>query len=177
MPIYQLGPKRPKIDPTAYIHPDAVIIGDVSIGAETSVWPCAVLRGDSSSIVVGAKTSIQDGAIIHTRSATPTTIGNCVTVGHNVHIEGAIIKDHALIGSGSTVLPGAIVGNGALVGAQALVSPNAIIPDYARALGVPARISEKEVEPGFSDPNVEAYLMAAKLYKTELVEIELKDAY
>jgi carbonic anhydrase/acetyltransferase-like protein (isoleucine patch superfamily) len=75
------------------------------------------------------------------------------------------------------VLPGAIVGNGALVGAQALVSPNAIIPDYARALGVPARISEKAVEPGFSDPNVEAYLMAAKLYKTELVEIELKDAY
>lgn len=147
MPIYALGDIEPSIDSTAYIHPDAVVIGAVTIGAEASVWPCAVLRGDPGGIVVGARTSVQDGTVVHTTPLHPTRIGAECVVGHNVHLEGCEIGDGVLIGSGAVVLNGAVVESEALVGAGALVSGGMVVPSRAMALGVPATIKADAVSP------------------------------
>jgi carbonic anhydrase/acetyltransferase-like protein (isoleucine patch superfamily) len=169
VPLYALGDAEPDIHPDAYVHPDAVVIGNVAIGAESSVWPTAVLRGDDGRIEVGARTSIQDGSIIHTTVVRPTIIGNEVTVGHNVHIESATVGDRALISSGSVVLNGVTVGEGAIVAAGAVVSPNTEIPARAMALGVPAR-----VRPGFEVPAdaysyaVTSYVERGKRFRAEL---------
>ena len=99
MTIYALGDKFPTIDPSAFVHPQATIIGDVTIGAESSVWPHAVLRGDASRIVVGARTSIQDGAVIHCTGENETRIGDDCVIGHLVHMEGCTIEDCCLVGT------------------------------------------------------------------------------
>lgn len=169
MPLYALGDNEPDVHPDAYVHPDAVVIGNVTLGAEASVWPTAVLRGDDGYIVVGARSSVQDGSIIHCAAAQPTLIGDGVTVGHNVHIEGATIGDGALISSGSVVLNGASVGAGAVVAAGAVVSPNAQIPPRTMALGVPARVREGyEVPEGAFDYAVESYIQRGKRFRAEL---------
>src|SRR3954451_21753497 len=123
MPVYALGERVPKIDSSAFVHPDAVIFGDVTIGPESTVWPSAVLRGDYGEIFVGARTSIQDGTVIHATEELPTRIGAECVIGHHVHREGCIVEDRALVGSGSTVLHLAVIRTGALVGAGALVPP------------------------------------------------------
>lgn len=147
MAIYALGDQRPDIHPEAYVHPDAVVIGSVTIGAESSVWPHAVLRGDDGSIVIGSGTSIQDGTVVHTTSYWPTTVGDDCVIGHNVHLEGCTIEDGALVGSGSVVLHRAVVRAEALVGANALVTNDTEVPSRAMALGVPAVIKEGRVDP------------------------------
>ena len=121
MAIYALGDRVPTIDPTAFVHPDAVLIGSVTIGAESSIWPAAVLRGDHGDITIGARTSIQDGTVIHTTPECPTKVGDDCVIGHLVHLEGCTIENFALVGSGSTVLHNAVVRSGSLVGAGALV--------------------------------------------------------
>jgi len=112
------------------VHPDAVVIGSVVIGAQSSVWPTAVLRGDDGFIYVGARSSIQDGSIIHTHPFWPTTIGDDCTIGHKVHLEGCTIEDKALVGSGSVVLHNARVGREAIVGACAFVGNNKVVPPW-----------------------------------------------
>src|ERR1700734_4239016 len=109
MAIYRLGDLVPVIDPEAYVHPDAVVIGDVSLGAETSVWPSAVLRGDYGTITVGARTSVQDGTVIHAGPGFPTIIGDGCVVGHLTHLEGCTLEDESLAGSGSVVLHWAVI--------------------------------------------------------------------
>ena len=106
------------------------------------MWPTAVLRGDDGHITVGARSSIQDGTIVHTTLRRPTVIGDDVTVGHNVHIEGATIGNKVLISSGSVVLNGSDVGEGAIVAAGAVVSPDSHIPACRMALGIPARVRD-----------------------------------
>lgn len=173
MAIYALGDAEPDIHPEAYVHPDAVVIGNVTLGAGASVWPTAVLRGDDGEIVVGAWTSIQDGSIIHTTPEQPTVIGACCVVGHNVHIESATIADHVLISSGSVVLNGSRVDEGAIVGAGAVVSPKAHVPARRLALGVPARVREGyEVPEGFVDGAVDSYVQRAKRFRAELRRLE-----
>lgn len=168
MPIYALGALEPQIHPDAFVHPDAVVIGHVTIGAHASIWPTAVVRGDTDQITIGARTSIQDGVVIHARSGEPTLIGEGVVVGHNAHIEGAIVEDGALIGSGSVVLPGAQIGRYALVAAGAVVAPKKSVPALARAMGVPAIVTENAVSEGHSDPNVQTYLELAARYREQL---------
>ena len=122
VPVYALGDRIPSIDPTAFVHPDAVVIGDVTIGPESTVWPTAVLRGDHGRIVVGAQTSVQDGTVVHCTADTSTPIiGDRCVVGHNAHLEGCTIEDDCLVGSGSVVLHRVVVRRGALVGATAMV--------------------------------------------------------
>jgi carbonic anhydrase/acetyltransferase-like protein (isoleucine patch superfamily) len=172
VPVYALGDVEPDIHPDAYVHPDAVVIGNVTIGAESSVWPTAVLRGDDGEIRVGARTSIQDGSIIHTTLVQATVIGDDVTVGHNVHIEAATIGDHALISSGSVVLNGATVGSGAIVAAGAVVSPRSEIPPRSMAVGVPARVREGvEVPEGRMQYAVDSYVQRGKRFRAELRRI------
>ncbi|MCF7550201.1 gamma carbonic anhydrase family protein [Pseudonocardia sp. WMMC193] len=169
MAVYALGDAEPDIHPTAYVHPDAVVIGNVTLGAEASVWPTAVLRGDDGYITVGARTSIQDGSIIHTTAHQPTLIGDRVTVGHNVHIEAADISDDALISSGSVVLNGSTVGEGAIVAAGAVVSPGFAVPAHRMAVGVPARLREGyEVPEGRFAYAVESYVQRGKRFRAEL---------
>jgi len=119
--IYALGEQAPDIHPDAFVHPDAIVIGSVVLDAGASVWPAAVLRGDYGRIEIGARTSIQDGTVVHTTEQWPTLIGSGCVVGHNVHVEGCTIGDGCLIGSGSVVLNRAVVEPGAAVGAAALV--------------------------------------------------------
>ena len=121
MPIYALGDRTPTIHTDAFIHPDAVIIGDVHVGAHSSVWPSAVLRGDYGTVIVGERTSIQDGAIIHAVPDYPTVIGDDCVIGHLAHLEGCVIEDRALVGSGSIVLHQAVVHSGATVGVPATI--------------------------------------------------------
>jgi carbonic anhydrase/acetyltransferase-like protein (isoleucine patch superfamily) len=169
VPIYALGNMEPTIDPTAFVHPDAVVIGDVRLGPDASVWPTAVLRGDSSYIEIGARTSIQDGTVIHCTRTQPTIVGDDCTVGHLVHLEGCTIGRLTLIGSGSIVLNGATVGDEALVAAGALVGPNKDVPSGHRAIGVPARISE--LASHTNDRSVQGYLAHSRHYRQDLRRI------
>ena len=171
LPVYALGDAEPRIHPTAYVHPDAVVIGQVEIGAESTIWPAAVLRGDDGRILIGEATSIQDGTIIHTTAFQPTTVGNRCVVGHNVHLEGCIVEDGSLVGSGSVVLHGAIVRTGALVGANALVPNGMEIPTGAMGLGVPARLREGTVTPGQFEEAVVSYVERGRRFRTELRRI------
>ena len=173
MPIYALGELEPDIHPDAYIHPDAVVIGDVRIGAFSTVWPSAVLRGDHGHIAIGERTSVQDGSIIHTTRQQPTVIGNECTVGHNVHIEAATIADHCLISSGSVVLNGARVDEGAIVAAGAVVSPNAHVPARCMALGVPAKIRQGyQVPEGAFQYAVDSYVRRGQQFRTDLRRLD-----
>lgn len=172
MAIYALGDKVPRIDPSAFVHPEAVIIGDVEIGAESSVWPTAVLRGDHGSVVVGSQTSIQDGTVIHCTADLDTTVGNRCVVGHNAHLEGCTVEDDSLVGSGSVLLHSVRVGPHALVGAGAVVSPGTTIPPHARALGVPARVTEGVVEEGAFSDSVAIYVRNTHWYNADLRRLD-----
>ena len=173
MAIYALGDLVPRIHPDAYVHPDAVVIGDVELGAEASVWPCAVLRGDDGGIVVGPRTSIQDGTVVHTTSHTPTRIGADCVIGHNAHLEGCTIHDGALVGSGSIVLHRAVVESGALVGAGAVVSPGMVVPAKAMALGVPATIKPDRVDPDrMIAEGARFYVDRGRRYRAELRRLD-----
>ena len=168
MPIYALGDRAPTIHPDAFVHPDAVVIGDVRIGAESSVWPGAVLRGDYGTIMVGERTSIQDGTVVHAVSEFPTVIGSDCVIGHIVHLEGCVIHDGALVGSGSVVLHHAHVHTGATVAAGAVVRNRMDVPEGALAVGVPAAIKLGLSDPESIDAAAQLYVDNAKRYKLEL---------
>jgi carbonic anhydrase/acetyltransferase-like protein (isoleucine patch superfamily) len=157
VPIYALDDLVPTIDDEAFVHPEAVVIGDVTIGAGSSIWPGAVLRGDNSAIVVGEATSVQDGAVIHTTAGLDTVIADHVVLGHLAHLEGCTAEDGCLIGVGSVILHRAVIGVGATVGAGAVVTAGLVVPAGALAVGVPA-----VVKPGRSHP--EAILETAEHY-------------
>ena len=145
MPVYALGPLMPQIHPDAYVHPDAVVIGDVQLGAHSSVWPGAVLRADFGRIIIGERTSIQDGTILHTTEEWSTVIGADCVVGHNAHLEGCTVEDWCLVGSGSVVLNRVLVRAGSVVGANALLPEGLEVPVSHKALGIPARV--KSIDP------------------------------
>ncbi len=172
MPIYALGDLVPSIDSSAFIHPDAVIIGDVTIGAGSSVWPCAVLRGDGGGIRIGERTSIQDGSVLHTTPEWETVVGTECVIGHIVHLEGCTIHDRALVGNGSVVLHRAIVETGALVGANAVVTNDMVVPSGAMALGIPAKIRPDTVTAAMISNGADSYTERAQFYKAELRRLD-----
>jgi carbonic anhydrase/acetyltransferase-like protein (isoleucine patch superfamily) len=168
LPIYALGDWEPDIHSSAYVHPDAVVIGRVTLGEEVSVWPGAVLRGDHGTIEVGARTSVQDGTVVHTTHDWPTVIGAECVVGHNAHLEGCVVGNRCLIGSGSVTLNRASVGEGSLVGASALVPEGFKVPPGSMALGIPVRIRELMRSDGWIDSSVQSYVESARRYRTGL---------
>ena len=173
MPIYALGDRVPRIHPDAYVHPDATVIGAVTLDAFASVWPQAVLRGDSGTIEVGERTSVQDGTVIHCTQWHPTRIGADCVVGHNAHIEGATVGDRCMIASGSVLLNGSVVEDGAVLGAGAVLSYNGHVPARRMALGVPAK-----VRPGHEVPDdmvsgiVAAYVSNIAEYRAGLRRLD-----
>lgn len=173
MPVYALGDAVPEIDPTAYVHPDAVIIGNVVIGPESSVWPGAVLRGDGAPITIGARTSVQDGSVLHVTPIHPTTVGDDCVIGHLVHLEGCTVEDGALVGTGSIVLHDAIVRREALVGAGAVVSGGVEVPSRAMALGVPAKMRLDVVDPAVMIvPAKDSYVERGREYRKLLRRLD-----
>jgi carbonic anhydrase/acetyltransferase-like protein (isoleucine patch superfamily) len=171
MPVYSLGDRTPKIHPNAYVHPSAVIIGDVTIGPEASVWPCAVLRGDYGRIEIGARSSVQDGSVIHATEELSTTVGSDCVIGHLVHLEGCTVEDECLIGSNSVVLHAVVVRRHAFVAASAVLTGGQEVPSGARAQGVPARIVEEKADTNAIVEGAEKYRKMAARYAKELLEM------
>ncbi len=172
MAVYELGGVVPKIDPDAYVHPDGVVIGDVTIGPASSVWPGAVLRGDYGTITVGERTSIQDGTVVHAGPGFPTLIGSGCVIGHLAHLEGCTLEDDSLAGSGSVVLHWAVIGTGATVGANAVVPNRMAIPPGALAIGVPARIMEGRSDQDMIRFAAAQYVTNAARYKDSLRRLD-----
>jgi carbonic anhydrase/acetyltransferase-like protein (isoleucine patch superfamily) len=172
VPIYALGELVPSIDESAYVHPDAVLIGDVRLGPEASVWPGAVLRGDGAPITIGARTSVQDGSVLHVTPVHATTVGEECVIGHLVHLEGCTIEDGSLVGSGAVVLHGAIVRSGGLVGAGAVVSGGVEVPSGAMALGVPAKNRPDSVDPASIRVGMLSYVERGRHYRAQLRRID-----
>ena len=139
--IWQLDGITPEIDPTAWIAPGAHVIGRIRLGADTSVWFGAALRGDNEPITVGQGTNIQENAVLHTDMGFPLTIGAGCTIGHKAMLHGCTIGDNSLIGMGATILNGAVIGRDCLIGAGALVTEGKTIPDGSLVIGAPARIA------------------------------------
>jgi carbonic anhydrase/acetyltransferase-like protein (isoleucine patch superfamily) len=170
--VYEINGVAPCIDADAYIHPDAVVIGDVTIGPESSVWPHAVLRGDYGTITIGAATSVQDGTVVHAGPGFPTAIGDGCVIGHIVHLEGCLLEDESLVGSGSVVLHHAVISRGATVGANAVVPNNLVVPEGALALGVPAKVFEGRSDVPMIKLSAAQYVMNAKRYREGLRRID-----
>jgi carbonic anhydrase/acetyltransferase-like protein (isoleucine patch superfamily) len=135
--------KTPRVDPSAFVAPTAVLIGDVVVGPQASIWFGAVLRGDNGPIRIGARTSIQDNAVVHVSEHGGTYIGDDVTVGHAAVMEDCTIEPHALIGSNATLLNGCRIGAGSLIAAGSVVGERAEIPPHMLAAGAPATVKKK----------------------------------
>jgi len=135
--------KRPKIAATAFVAPTAVLIGDVEVGEESSIWFGVVIRGDNGPIRIGARTSIQDNSVIHVSPNSTTIVGDDCTVGHSVTMEDCVIERGALIGSNAVVLNGAVIGSKALIAAGSVVPANARVPAETLNAGAPAVVKRK----------------------------------
>lgn len=148
--MIQLGDHVPEADDSAWVAPNATVIGQVRLHAEVSVWYSAVLRADLESITVGERTNIQDGSVLHADPGFPLSVGAGVSVGHNAILHGCTIGDDVLVGMGATVLNGATIGAGSMIAANALVPQNAEIPPGSLVAGVPGKVrrelSEEEIE-------------------------------
>src|SRR6202049_3617335 len=139
---FDLGGKRPKVHPDAYIAPTAVLIGEVEVGAGASVWFGAVLRGDEAAIRVGAGANIQDNAVIHCAHEMPTEIGPNATIGHAAQLEGCIVEEGAVVGMGATMLQRSKLGAGSMLAAGAVLGEGKAVPPGHMAAGVPATVKK-----------------------------------
>ncbi len=172
MAIYALGELEPKIHGDAFVHPDAIVIGDVTIGAFSSIWPGAVLRGDNGSITIGKNTSIQDNSVIHTTPQSQTTISDNCLIGHIVHLEGCVLDEWAQVSSGAVVLHRAHIGRGAIVAANAVVLNDVHVPAGALAVGIPAVVKLGRARIEDIQHGVEVYVSNGQMYKKLLRRLD-----
>ena len=161
----------PLIDPSAFVDESAIVIGDVHISAEATIWPGVIMRGDQGAIRIGTQSNIQDGTIIHaTGGISQTIIGSGVTVGHRVILHGCLVEDDCLIGMGAILLDNCVIGKGSIIGAGALVTAGTTIPPSSLVLGSPAKvirsISEADHKRWITHSK-QAYLELGKIYKKE----------
>lgn len=157
-----------KIHESAYIADGAVVLGDVSIGEESSIWFHVTIRGDRGGIIIGSRSNIQDNAVVHVDEGFPVYIGDGVTVGHGAVIHGCKIEDNTLVGMGAIILNGARIGRNCIVGAGALIPQNMIIPDNSLVIGFPAKIMRQVTpqEVKSNRFNADAYVEEGRKYKT-----------
>ncbi len=171
MAIYALGDLEPAIDGSAFIHPDAVLIGAVTIGPESSVWPGAVIRADVAPITIGARTSVQDGCVLHTIPEHPTWVGDDCVIGHIVHLEGCRIESGVLVGNGAIVLHRCVVRSGSIVAANAVLLDGTDVPSGAIAAGVPAVIKPGKARAEVISSGAASYVERAAYYRTAMRRI------
>jgi len=165
--------KRPQIAASAYIDPAAVIIGDVVIGEDSSVWPCAVVRGDVHYIRIGARTNIQDGSVLHVMSdERPLVLGDDVTVGHSVTLHGCTIESRCLIGMGAVILNGVTIGAGSIVAAGTLITERTAIPAGSLVMGSPGKVRRAltEIDKASIDSYARRYVGYKNIYREEPTE-------
>jgi carbonic anhydrase/acetyltransferase-like protein (isoleucine patch superfamily) len=174
MPIYQLGDDKPIIPASAYVAPEATLIGKVILGDNASVWPGVVIRGDNDSITIGNGSNVQDGTVLHTDSGFPLTIGDNVTIGHQAMLHGCTIGDGSLIGIQALIMNGAVIGKDCLVGAGALVAEGKTYGERKLIVGYPARVIRE-----LTDENIEkmhraaaGYVERKGIYKLKLTRID-----
>lgn len=162
--------KKPKTDPEAYVAQTALVIGDVELGADASIWPGAVLRGDMDRISIGEKSNIQDGCVMHCTKGIPTTVGKGSTVGHNAVLHSCEVGDDTLIGMGAILLDNVKVGNACLVAAGSLLTPGTEIPDGSMVMGSPARVKRSltDDEKKSIVENTAEYVELAGRYKEDI---------
>jgi carbonic anhydrase/acetyltransferase-like protein (isoleucine patch superfamily) len=151
--------QTPKLAPGSRVHPSAVLMGAVTVGEQSSLWPCAVLRADVSEIRVGKRTSIQDGCVLHTDYDLPCVVGDDCVVGHQACLHACTIGDRSLVGIHAVVLSGAVIGEECVIGAGALVGEGKVIPPRSLVLGVPGRVVRQ-----VTDEDVAAIQRGAKEY-------------
>jgi carbonic anhydrase/acetyltransferase-like protein (isoleucine patch superfamily) len=167
--------KRPQIAASAYIDPAAVIIGDVVIGENSSVWPCTVIRGDVHHIRIGARTNIQDGCVLHVmRDEWPLTLGDDVTIGHSVTLHGCTIESRCLIGMGAIILNGAHIGTGSIIAAGALIPERTMIPSGSLVMGQPGKVKRTLTEADQAGINeyAQRYVEYKNIYRKEVASDE-----
>lgn len=171
MHILPYGGKWPRIAPTAFIAPSAVIVGDVEIGEEASIWFGAVIRGDTAPVRIGARSNVQDNVVIHTDDGAPTLIGDDCSIGHTVILHGAVVGDGALVGMGSTLLNHAEVGAGCLLAAGSLLPEGKTIPAGQLAMGAPAKVvrAVTEAERERMRSGLAHYLTYAREYRANIM--------
>lgn len=174
MPLYRLGDDVPQVPESAFVAPNATVIGKVVLGENVSIWFNAVLRGDNEPIVIGDESNVQECAVLHNDPGFPLAVGRGVTIGHQAVVHGCTIGDGALIGIGAVVLNGARIGRQCLVGAGAVVTEGKVFPDRSLILGAPAKVVRE-----LSDEDI-ARLLAASApdysrrrarYKAQLVAL------
>lgn len=141
--IKEINGTRPEIDRTCFIADNAMIVGDVKMQSNTSLWYGACIRSDMDKTIIGRNTNIQDNSTIHNDFGSPTIIGNEVTIGHNCVIHGCTINDNVLIGMGTVILNGAQVGKNTIIGAGSLITQNKVIPEGVLCMGSPAKVIRK----------------------------------
>lgn len=159
MTIYALGDKAPLIDKTAYVAPNANVMGDVKLEAGASIWFGAVLRGDNDLIQIGKNSNIQDNSVLHTDPGIALIVGEGVTIGHRVMLHGCVIGDNSLIGIGATVLNNAKIGKNCIIGAHALITEGKVIPDNSMVVGAPGKIIRT-----LTDAQIAMLKMSAAIY-------------
>lgn len=164
MPIRKAAGAVPAIDPTARAAENAVLVGDVKLGADVTVWYNAVLRGDVGPIRVGAGSNIQDNCTLHCAAGVPTEVGRNVVVGHGAILHSCVVEDGCLIGMGAVVLDGSVVGAGSIVGAGALIPPGKVIPPGSLVMGMPGRVVRQatEAEMAATLENAEHYIQLGR---------------
>ncbi len=173
MPIYSLNGVTPKVHPTAWIAPGAIVVGNVVLEEGASVWFNAVIRGDNERVTIGPRCNVQDGSVLHSDPGFPLTLKADVTLGHAAIVHGCTIGEGALIGMGATVLNGAKIGDGALVGANALVPEGKEVPAGAMAIGAPAKVKRDLSEGEIAGLKATAmhYVNNAERFRNELSEV------
>ncbi len=177
MTIYALGDDIPDIAETAYIHPQASVIGDVKIGEYVFVAPMASIRGDRGPIEIGNETNVQDGAVIHSHDGYLTRVGKRVNIGHNASIHSKEIGDNAAIGMGAVLMVGSVVAEGCLIGNSALLHPKTITEPYMIYAGVPAKMI-RELKPNDParkaiDNYLDSYVENARRYPRDMRRLDL----
>ncbi|MBK8385837.1 MAG: gamma carbonic anhydrase family protein [Candidatus Accumulibacter sp.] len=140
MPIFAIGSRHPQIDPESWVAPTAIVIGDVRLASNASIWWNATARGDNDPISIGENSNIQDNSVLHTDEGVPLTIGRDVTVGHLVMLHGCTIGDGSLIGIGSVLLNHCVIGKGSIVGANTLIPEGKVFPDHSLIVGSPGKV-------------------------------------
>lgn len=162
---YALDAFVPTIDPSAWIADNASVIGQVTLGAEVGVWFNAVIRGDNDRIVVGARSNVQEGCVLHTDAGWVLTVGAGVTIGHQAMLHGCTIEDNVLIGIKAVVLNGARIGRDSLIGANALVTENKVIPPRSLVVGSPGKVLRE-----LTDAEVDFLKLSATMYVAKVAQ-------